>query len=54
MKNKIKSTLALILIGIFSINVSAQSMEKKFRAVKVEMKIEAPAERVWKAMVLDY
>ncbi|WP_282088683.1 SRPBCC family protein [Aquimarina algiphila] len=54
MKNKIKSTLALILIGIFSINVSAQSMEKKFRAVKVEMKIEASAERVWKAMVLDY
>lgn len=32
----------------------AQSMEKKYRTVHVELKINAPAERVWEAMVLDY
>ncbi|MFD1615846.1 SRPBCC family protein [Gelatiniphilus marinus] len=53
MKNTFKSVAVLLLISI-GLNVSAQSMEKKFRTVKVEIKIDAPAERVWEAMVLDY
>jgi hypothetical protein len=31
-----------------------QSMEKSFKTVHVALKINAPAERVWEAMVLDY
>ena len=54
MKTTMKSILAFALLGIVSVNASAQSMAKKFRTVKVEMKIDAPAERVWEAMVLDY
>ena len=49
-----KSIFVLALISIMGINASAQSMEKKFRTVKVEMKINAPTKRVWEAMVLDY
>ncbi len=48
----------LILLGLLSIyfigNIYGQSMSKKFRTIHVEMKINAPAERVWEAMVLDY
>lgn len=51
-------TTKSILLGLLSIflvaNVTAQSMSKKFRTVKVETKINAPASKVWKAMVLDY
>ncbi|WP_299314801.1 SRPBCC family protein [uncultured Aquimarina sp.] len=54
MKTTMKSILAFTLLGIISVNALAQSMVKKFRTVKVEIKIDAPAERVWKAMVLDY
>lgn len=54
MKNILKTAiLAIVLLGLSPI-VKAQSMEKKFRTVKVELKINAPAERVWEAMVLDY
>ncbi|MFS4491937.1 SRPBCC family protein [Maribacter sp. 2308TA10-17] len=49
-----KSIFSIALISLMSLNASAQSMEKKFRTVKVEMKINATAERVWEAMVLDY
>ncbi|MFD2561473.1 MULTISPECIES: SRPBCC family protein [Aquimarina] len=49
-----KSIFVIALMSIMNINVSAQSMEKKFRTVKVEMKINAIPERVWEAMVLDY
>ncbi|MEM8508032.1 MAG: SRPBCC family protein [Bacteroidota bacterium] len=54
MKTMVKSifTIAILLGGIAFTN--AQSMEKKFRTVKVELKINAPAERVWEAMVEDY
>ncbi|MEL6655412.1 MAG: SRPBCC family protein [Bacteroidota bacterium] len=47
----------LLLLGGFAlVNSSAwaQSMEKKFRTIKAEIQINAPAERVWQAMVLDY
>lgn len=32
----------------------AQRMSKSYKTVKVEIKIDAPAEKVWQAMVLDY
>ncbi|MEM9674506.1 MAG: SRPBCC family protein, partial [Bacteroidota bacterium] len=35
-------------------SVSAQSMSKKYKTVLAEQVINAPAERVWEAMVLDY
>ncbi|MDH7445973.1 SRPBCC family protein [Aquimarina sp. 2201CG14-23] len=54
MRITIKSILVFTLVGIISMNTSAQSMKKKFRTVKVEMSINAPAERVWEVMVLDY
>lgn len=31
-----------------------QSMSKKFKSVKAQIEINAPASRVWEAMVLDY
>ncbi len=46
-----------LLLGGFALvnsNVWAQNMEKKFRTIKAEIQINAPAERVWQAMVLDY
>lgn len=43
--------LALIL-GTFSVH--AQSMSKKYKTIKMEIKIDASAERVWEAMVGDY
>ncbi|GAB5472652.1 MAG: hypothetical protein Mars2KO_07510 [Maribacter sp.] len=49
-----KSIFTIALMSVISLNASAQSMEKKFRTVKVEMKINETAERVWEAMVLDY
>ncbi len=52
MKNK---SIVFIVIAIMATTFSfAQSMEKSFRTVHVELKINAPAERVWEAMVLDY
>ncbi|GAA4271231.1 hypothetical protein GCM10022258_05240 [Aquimarina gracilis] len=32
----------------------AQSMSKRYRTLKVETQINAPANKVWRAMVLDY
>lgn len=47
-----------IIIGLFAILISGvvqgQSMSKKYRTIKVETIINASAERVWEAMVLDY
>ncbi|AXT59225.1 SRPBCC family protein [Aquimarina sp. AD10] len=54
MKITIKSIVTLAMFTLVSTIMTAQSMEKKFRTVKVEMKIDAPAERVWEVMVLDY
>lgn len=52
MKNR---SILLAVIAIMATIVSfGQSMEKNFRTVHVELKINAPAERVWEAMVLDY
>lgn len=44
--------LCVFLCTIFSIH--SQNMTKKFHIVKVELAIEAPAEKVWEAMVIDY
>ncbi|WP_343768332.1 SRPBCC family protein [Gangjinia marincola] len=54
MNKTIKSVVAVAVLALFSTVATAQNMEKSFRTVKVEMKINAPAERVWEAMVLDY
>ncbi|MEO0572084.1 MAG: SRPBCC family protein [Bacteroidota bacterium] len=54
MKITIKATTLLSTILLISAFARAQSMDKKYRTVKVELKINAPAERVWEAMVLDY
>ncbi len=52
MKNR---PLLVAIIAIMTTTFSfAQSMEKSFKTVRVELKINAPAERVWEAMVLDY
>ncbi|WP_431122693.1 SRPBCC family protein [Flagellimonas flava] len=54
MKIAIKSTIALMALVLTSSFVNAQSMSKKFKTIKVEIKINAPAEQVWEAMVEDY
>lgn len=54
MKNAVKKVLTIASIVLVSAFAKAQSMEKNYRTVKVELKIDAPAERVWEAMVLDY
>lgn len=52
---KVLKSILLLAMLIFIGNVAnAQSMKKKFRTLKVETKINAPAEKVWEAMVLDY
>lgn len=45
--------MVLILTGLAT-NVLAQSMSKKYKTILAEQIINAPAERVWEAMVLDY
>lgn len=50
----LKVTLAIVALLLSGTFVLAQDMEKKYRTVRAELKINAPAERVWKAMVLDY
>ena len=42
----------LLLMGVP--DALAQSMSKKYKTVNVERVINAPADRVWEAMVLDY
>lgn len=53
MKRVMKTMMILILTGLAT-NVFAQSMSKKYKTVLAEQVINAPAERVWEAMVLDY
>ncbi|SEK70284.1 Polyketide cyclase / dehydrase and lipid transport [Aquimarina amphilecti] len=55
MKITTRSMLALTVVFIINSTVSfAQSMSKKYRTIKVEVEINASADRVWEAMVLDY
>ncbi len=54
MKTTMKTLVASIVLAIFSISGFSQSMSKKYKTLKVETKINASAERVWEAMVLDY
>ncbi|MDC7998389.1 SRPBCC family protein [Gilvibacter sediminis] len=53
MKNVLKATIVLVSI-LASTSTFAQSMAKKYKTVHVKLEINAPAERVWEAMVLDY
>ena len=47
--------ILIITLSIFLMNMAmAQKMKKKFQTVKVELRIDAPADKVWEAMVLDY
>ena len=46
-------SMLLVSIGIGQ-QVHAQTMSKKFKSVKAEIDINASADRVWEAMVLDY
>ena len=50
----IKSLLLFSMSFLLIIPLSAQSMKKKFKTVKMEITINAPAKKVWEAMVLDY
>lgn len=44
-----------VLFGLcFNTVLNAQKMDKKFKTLEVEIKINAPAHKVWEAMVLDY
>jgi len=54
MKTTMKIVVAGLLWSICSTAMFGQSMSKKYRTIKVETKINASAERVWEAMVLDY
>jgi len=52
-----KTTKIVLLIGVilFSFSSSfAQSMSKKYKTVKATVTINAPADKVWQAMVKDY
>ena len=44
----------IMLLMLIGLGVSAQSMEKKYKSVEVEIQIDAPASKVWQAMVKDY
>ncbi len=50
---KIILGFALVLFLIPHVSVS-QSMEKKYKSIEVEIVIDAPAQKVWHAMVKDY
>lgn len=50
----IKLLSLMAIIGLASVSVQAQSMRKKYKTIIAEQVINAPAERVWQAMVLDY
>lgn len=52
-KTSLFAILAILLLGAGQ-SAFAQSMSKKFKSVKAEININAPADRVWEAMVLDY
>ncbi len=50
----LKLTVLLFSCLMIAVPFYGQQMSKKYRTVKVKMKINAPAERVWQAMVVDY
>lgn len=50
----LKFIFSAALLLCLTFTTTAQSMEKSYRTVKVELQIDAPADRVWQAMVLDY
>ncbi len=54
MRTTMRIVVAGILLAVCSNFGFAQSMSKKYRTIKVETKINVPAEKVWQAMVLDY
>ena len=56
---KLYNLYLAIFVMLFTMSVQAptihaQSMSKKYRTVHVSRIINAPADRVWEAMVLDY
>ncbi|WP_164549909.1 SRPBCC family protein [Nonlabens ponticola] len=54
MKFTTKSIIPTLLFSMIAVVSMGQSMDKKYRTVKVELDIDAPAARVWEAMVTDY
>lgn len=46
--------LLCLITGYGIAGTQAQSMRKKYKTIRAEKTINAPAERVWRAMVLDY
>lgn len=46
--------MLFFVVGYSTLSVNAQSMSKKYKVVLVEQVINAPAEKVWQAMVEDY
>ena len=46
--------LPLILAFDFGASLHAQAMDKNHRVIEVSRELDAPAERVWEALVLDY
>ncbi|MGB3463807.1 MAG: SRPBCC family protein [Cyclobacteriaceae bacterium] len=54
MKKTSLYALLVVLLITNSQSVFAQSMNKTFKSVKAEIHINAPADKVWEAMVLDY
>ena len=50
-----KISISIIFITLFFFaNAQAQSMKKKVRTVKTTLVVDAPAEKVWTALVKDY
>lgn len=52
LKTKVVAFAALFILSNGAIH--AQSMSKKYKTIKVETVINAPAEKVWQIMVKDY
>ena len=50
----LKSLFLVSILLLIGTSISAQSMKKKYHTVKTTLKINASAEKVWQAMVLDY
>jgi len=49
-----KTILSVAMILVVSYGAFAQSMNKKFKTIEVEIVINAPAQKVWNIMVKDY
>ena len=55
MMKRINVSILLVALLLTAGQVAfAQSMSKKYKTVKAQITINAPADRVWEAMVLDY